>query len=63
MLILWKVPGPGGAPEAMQAWLYQRVFASWAGPLNGSLLYAVAYVLLWLAVLGVLYRRRLFVSV
>jgi predicted acyltransferase len=41
---------------SLQQWVYQHLFASWAGPLNGSLAYAVAFVLLWLAMLWPVYR-------
>jgi predicted acyltransferase len=38
-------------------------FASWAGNYNGSLLFAMAYVLLWLGIAAVMYRRRIFLKV
>ena len=44
-------------------WIWQHLFTPWAGPTNGSLLYAVAYVLAWLGVAALLYRRRVFVKV
>ena len=36
---------------------------TWAGELNGSLAYAVLFILLWLWVLWVLYRKRIFFRV
>lgn len=48
---------------SLYGWLYRNVFASWAGPLNGSLAFAVAYVLLWLALATPLYRKRIFIKV
>jgi len=44
-------------------WLFTRVFAPWATPVNASLAYAVAYVLVWWGVMALLYRRRLFIRV
>jgi predicted acyltransferase len=44
-------------------WIYQNLFRSWAGDYNGSLAFAVAYVLLWLALTWPLYRRRIFIRV
>lgn len=43
-------------------WIHVRAalggwFASWAGDYNGSLLYAVTYVLLWLGITALMYRR------
>lgn len=43
--------------------IYQRYFASWAGPLNGSLLYGLAYLLLWIGIMTLLYKRRIFIKV
>jgi len=38
-------------------------FASWAGAYNGSLLFALTYVLLWLGLMAVLYRRGIFLKI
>jgi predicted acyltransferase len=58
----WKVGTPSGMVSVKQ-WIYEQVFASWAGPLNGSLLFALAYVVFWLLVLIPLYRLRWFIRV
>lgn len=63
ILILWKVVGAGGEAVPLKSWIYQNLFASWAGPLNGSLAFAIAYVLFWLGVVWLLYRRRIFVKI
>lgn len=63
MLGRWKVPGPDGKDVSASGWVYRHVFVPWAGELNGSLLYAITYVLLWLVPAVVLYRRRIFVKV
>lgn len=63
-LVLWRVPaGPGGATTSLYNRIYEAGFASWAGPLNGSLAFALATVLLWLAVLWAMYARRIFIKV
>jgi predicted acyltransferase len=56
LLILTKVASEDG-PVSLQRWIYLHGFASWAGPLNGSLLYAIAFLLLWVGLLWVPYRR------
>jgi predicted acyltransferase len=43
--------------------IYEKLFASWASPVNASLLFAVCTVLFWLAVMTVLYRKRIFIKV
>ncbi|HEX8636157.1 MAG TPA: heparan-alpha-glucosaminide N-acetyltransferase domain-containing protein [Pyrinomonadaceae bacterium] len=55
--------GADGNPVSLQAFLYENLFASWAAPLNASLLYAVCTVLFWLALMTLLYRRRIFIKV
>ena len=63
LLILAKVTGSDGAPVSLHRWIYTHVFAPWAAPTNASLLFALAYVLIWLAVMGALYRRHIFIRV
>jgi predicted acyltransferase len=52
----------GGAVDLKTA-IYENVFASWASPKAASLLFALCVVLLWLGVVSVLYRRRIFIKV
>ncbi len=47
-------------PATLKAYLYDHWFASWAGPLNGSLAFALAYVLLWLGAMTLPYRKGWF---
>jgi predicted acyltransferase len=51
-----------GKPIALQTWIYQTFYASWLEPRNASLLFAITFVLVWLGILWVLYRRRIFVK-
>lgn len=46
--------------------IYQRAlcyFASWSGPLNGSIIYGLAYLLLWIKIMTILYKRKIFTKV
>ena len=52
-----------GTTISIKGLIYQRYFASWAGPLNGSLLYGLAYLLLWMGIMTILYKRRIFIKV
>lgn len=49
--------------QSLKAWIYQNLFVPWAGPLNGSLAFAISFVLLWLALMWILYRRKIFIKV
>jgi predicted acyltransferase len=53
----------GGGRIDLQTLVYEKLFASWAAPVNASLMYAVCVVLLWLGVAAVLYRKRIFIKV
>jgi predicted acyltransferase len=39
------------------------LFTWWAPPEAASLLFAVSYVLVWLGVMEVLYRRKIFIKI
>jgi predicted acyltransferase len=56
LLLAWEIDG-----IVARSWIYEHWFASWAGPLNGSLAFAMAYVLLWYLVLLVLDKRGWYV--
>ena len=51
----------GDAP--LKAWLYDNAFASWAGPVNGSLAFALSFVLLWIGLMWILDRKGIFIKV
>lgn len=62
-LVLWRVPAGGGETTSAYNVLYETLFVSWAGPLNGSLAFAIATVLFWLGVAWAMYSRRIFIKV
>ena len=62
-LILWRVPDGSGGTTSAYHFVYETGFASWAGPLNGSLAFAAATVLFWFAVAWAMYSRRIFIKV
>jgi predicted acyltransferase len=43
--------------------IYEKLFASWASPINASLMFAICTVLVWLGVMSILYRKRIFIKV
>ena len=62
-LIAVKVAGPDGRPRSLWTAVYRTVFDRFADPRLGSLLFALAWVALWIAVFGVLHRRRIFLKI
>jgi predicted acyltransferase len=59
----WSLPLKGGATGNLQSFLYQHLFASWAAPLQASLLYAIAYIFFCLFLMWLLYRKDIFIKV
>ena len=54
---------PDGSEIDLLGLIYEKLFASWASPVNASLAFAVCTVLLWLGVMSLLYRKRIFIKV
>jgi predicted acyltransferase len=52
-----------GKSVPLQAAIYQTLFASWLSPLNASLAFAISFVLMFYALLHVLYRKQIFLKV
>jgi predicted acyltransferase len=55
--------GPTGAAVTLKGWIYATAFVPYATPVNASLLFAVAFVLLHLLIAGLLWRRQWFVRI
>ena len=59
---LIKLPW-GNETISLQGWIFQKVFLPWASPINASLAYAIAFVLLWLGLMWILYSRKIFIKI
>jgi predicted acyltransferase len=55
--------GVGSNAVSTYTWIYEHIFSSWAGVMNGSLLFAMTTVLFWWLVLYWMYRRRWFLKI
>lgn len=53
LMAIWRVQG----------WIFKNLFLSWAEPINASLFYAIAFILLWLVLMWLLYRKRIYIKV
>jgi predicted acyltransferase len=63
LLGLIKVPRSDGSRVALKTVLHNTLFASWASPINASLLFAVSFILLWLFLMWLLYRKKIYIKV
>jgi len=62
-MLLWRVTLADGSKVVLRKYLMERLFLPFARPINASLLYALAYVLFWLGVTAILYRKRIFIKI
>ena len=58
-----KVTGADGTKVPLGFWIYDNLFTPWASPVNASLAFAIAFVLVWLGLMWILYRRKIFIKV
>ena len=63
--VLWQlqVTAATGANVSLQEWIFENIFLTWAAPVDASLAFAVSYVLLWLFLMWLLYRTRIYIKV
>jgi predicted acyltransferase len=60
---IYKVTRLDGTSISIKGYVYQKFFAPLAGPVNASLLFALSYVLFWLVLMWLLYRRKIFIKI
>jgi len=48
---------------SLKEWLYRNLFASGLGDWNGSLGFAVAYIVFWLGIMAILYKKQIFIKI
>ncbi|MBN2364826.1 MAG: DUF5009 domain-containing protein [Calditrichaeota bacterium] len=63
MLVFIKVTGPDGNSMALKTWIYQNWLASWASPMNASLIFAVVNILFWLVIMIIFYQKKIFIKI
>jgi predicted acyltransferase len=55
--------GSDGKPVSLKTSIYETVFAPLASPMNASLIFAVCFIGLWLFLMWLLYRKKIFLKV
>ncbi len=60
---LIRLPRGDGTMMGIQGWLFSNLFLTWASPINASLAYAIAFILVWLFLMWLLYRKKIFIKV
>ncbi len=62
-LALWTVTRADGVEVMLKTYLFELCFLRLATHRLASLLYALAFVLLWLGLMSLLYRKRIFIKI
>ena len=60
---LLHVTKPDGSPMALQPFVYNHLFASWLSPNDASLAFAISFILLWLFLMWLLFRKNIVVKI
>ncbi|MEO8073517.1 MAG: DUF5009 domain-containing protein [Acidobacteriota bacterium] len=63
ILDLIPMTADDGTLTSLQGWIFNTFFAPIAAPMTASLMYAICYDLLWLFLMWLLYRKRIFIKV
>ena len=63
MIGAYRVTGADGQPVAIQKWIFDNIFMSVAQPIDASLMYAISFILLWLFLMWLLYRKNIYIKV
>jgi predicted acyltransferase len=62
-LALWTVTRPNGMQVMLKTYIFEVYFLPLAARRQASILYALAFVTLWLALMSLLYRKRIFIKI
>ncbi len=58
-----KVAGPDGTEINLQKWIFDSIFLPLAQPINASMMFAVSYIIFWLFLMWLLYRKKIWIKV
>ncbi len=58
-----KVSDAEGKSISLQKWIFDSLFLPFASPINASLMYAISFILVWLFLMWLLYRKQIFIKV
>jgi predicted acyltransferase len=58
-----RITSAEGEKISLQEWIFNSIFLPIASPINASLMFAVSFILFWLFLMWLLYRKRIFIKV
>jgi predicted acyltransferase len=63
IMAMINVTGADGRQTSLQPYLYNTLFTPFLSPVNASLAWALAFVLVWLGILWVMYNKRIIIKI
>lgn len=63
MLGAYKVSDSAGQSVSVHKWIFDNLFSTVAHPTDASLMFAVSYIVFWLLLMWLLYRKRICIKV
>jgi predicted acyltransferase len=63
MMVFIKFTTSDGSVISLKTWIYENLLASWASPVNASLIFAVCNVLFWLVIMIIFYKKKIFIKI
>ena len=63
ILGLIRVGGADDKTISLQKWIFDSIFLPVASPINASLMYAISFILFWLFLMWLLFRKQIYIKV
>jgi len=63
LVLIYPISLTENTITSLRSLIYEQLFSSWAGPLHGSFLYALAFLAFCWAIAATLYRKRIFLKI
>ena len=63
LLGMFKVTAADGTDTSLHEWIFDTFFLSVASPINASLAFAICFILFWLFLMWLLYRKKIYIKV
>ena len=63
MRVWLKLPQPNGTTIPLKTFIYQTVFAPLGSQEFSSMLYGITYMVVWIGLMFILYKKKIFIKV
>jgi predicted acyltransferase len=63
LMYMIKFVDSSGTEVSVKNYLFSNLFLTWLTPINASLVWALAYIFIWLGLMWILYSKKIFIKV